>query len=238
MPGMAATLKALRRSLRDRGVRGTVRRALAEPFYRYDDWRFDVRFGVQTSGVVEAGDLDYGEDDRRHGSNYQPVRLGGFAEFMRALPIRHEEFTFIDFGCGKGRALLMASEFPFRRIVGVELSPALCRIAARNVQTYSSPSQKCTRLEISCENAMAYPLPDDPAVLYFFNPFDESVMRSVLANICFSWSAHPRPLFVVLYNPVLDPLLEQSDFLRLFRRTRDSSIYQALTSAAPLPSST
>ena len=123
MRSLAGTLTALRDYIREHGLIATARRCLAEPFYRFEDWKFDTTHRVKTSGIVATADLDVAEADRARARRYQPVRLGAFAEFMRVLPIRHEEFTFIDVGCGKGRALLLASEFPFRRIVGVELSP-------------------------------------------------------------------------------------------------------------------
>jgi len=224
---MTIALTDLRKSVQQRGVMETAVRCLAEPFYKFQDWRFDGRFNVQTSGNVAIDNLDVAETDRRHAEKYEPVRLHAFAELMRILAIRHEEFMFVDFGSGKGRAVLLASEFPFRQIVGIELSPDLCRIAAENVRNYKSATQRCQHLEITCQNAAAYAILPEPTVFYFYNPFGEAVMRTVLANLRESLLSHPREVFLVLYNPVLDDLVGQVDFLRLFKTTGRCSIYES-----------
>jgi len=43
-----------------------------------------------------------------------------------------DRFSFVGLGAGKGRAVAVASAFPFRAIVGIELNPKLCRVATRN----------------------------------------------------------------------------------------------------------
>jgi hypothetical protein len=57
---------------------------------------------------------------------------------MAALPWRPEDFTVIDFGSGKGRALIVASECPFRRIIGVEFALELHRDAQQNIRAVSA----------------------------------------------------------------------------------------------------
>lgn len=44
-----------------------------------------------------------------------------------------EDYTFVDIGCGKGRAVLLASEVRFREIVGIELNTKLA-VLARKMQ--------------------------------------------------------------------------------------------------------
>ena len=43
-------------------------------------------------------------------------------EILADLGIYYPDCVFLDLGAGKGRALLLASQFPFKRIVGVEFS--------------------------------------------------------------------------------------------------------------------
>jgi SAM-dependent methyltransferase len=225
MGKLAGVLAGIGKSVRQRGIRGTIGRCLAEPLYRLRDRRFDRRFDVRTSGIVAIPDLDIGETDRIHAERYQPVRIHAFAELMKILTIRHEEFIFVDFGSGKGRAMLLAAEFPFRRIIGIELSPTLCEIAATNLRTYRNPAQRCTKLDIVCQNASAWAIPPEAAVLYFYNPFGKDVMLSILENLRRSLAGHPRRVFVVLYNPVLEHIVEQVDFLRMYKTTGRCSIY-------------
>lgn len=50
---------------------------------------------------------------------------------------RARGFTFIDYGAGKGRVLLIAARYQFDRVVGVELSEPLIRVAAANIAVYA-----------------------------------------------------------------------------------------------------
>lgn len=228
MHTIARVFSEIRTSTRQRGISGTIARCLAEPFYRFRDRRFDSRFHVETEGIVDIQNLDFPDADRQHASVYQPVRLHAFSELMRVLKIRHEDFTFVDFGAGKGRAMLLASAYPFRRIIGIELSPELCRIAAGNFGAYKNAKQRCKKLEIVCQNATHFVMPPESSVLYFYNPFDESVMGQVIANLQASLIEHPRHVFVVLYNPVLDDLVGKFDWLRLYLKNGRCSIYESI----------
>src|SRR5689334_21303488 len=85
---------------------------------RFGDADYDWDYRVNTtSGAV-------GWRDRLLGvfhSPYQPTERELFHEMMAALAqhtkINFNHFIFIDLGSGKGRTLLMASDYPFRRIV-------------------------------------------------------------------------------------------------------------------------
>src|SRR5437588_1457605 len=151
---------------------------------RYGDADYDWDHHVNTTSAA------VGWHDRLLGvfhSAYQPSEPAIFHEMLDALRLQlgidFHDFTFIDLGSGKGRTLLMASDYPFRRIVGVELLPALHRIAQQNLRQYKSESQKCFAFETICADAAAFPFPDDPLVIYLFNPFPESGMRQVVANL-------------------------------------------------------
>ena len=93
---------------------------------------------------------------------------------MQSLPIDYTQFTFIDLGSGKGRTLLIASDYPFRRIIGVELLGELHRIAQENIRTYQSPTRKCFALEIIRGDAREFTFPAEPSVIYLFNPLTET----------------------------------------------------------------
>src|SRR6204780_4588149 len=137
---------------------------------RYGDAEYDWDHRVNTTSAA------VGWRDRLLGvfhSPYQPTEAGLFHEMIDALcehtHIDLSEFVFVDLGSGKGRTLLLASDYPFRRIVGVELLPTLNQIAQENLQKYRSESQKCFALESFCGDATAFAFPAEPMVLYLFN---------------------------------------------------------------------
>ena len=171
---------------------------------RYGDADYDWDHRVNTTSAA------VGWRDRLLGvfhSPYQPTESVLFHEMIRALGeharIDFSEFVFVDLGSGKGRTLLMASDCPFRRIVGVELLPTLHETAKQNLSGYHSESQKCFAIESICGDATEFPFPDEPTVLFLFNPFPESGMRSMIANLEQSLRAHPRAVYVLYHNPLL-----------------------------------
>ncbi len=163
-------------------------------------------------------------------SPYQPTEPGLFHEMIRSLPIEFSEFTFIDLGSGKGRALLMAADYPFRRIVGIELLPRLHRVAQENIREYRSEAQQCFAVESVCGDAVDFAFPPEPAVLYLFNPLPENGLERVIANVELSLEKNPRPVYVVYHNPLLEALLVRSATLKKVGGTDQYSVYASLES--------
>lgn len=167
---------------------------------RYGDMGYDWDFRVDTtSGTVGWRDRLLGEFH----SAYQPTEPELFHEMVRSLEIDYANFTFIDLGSGKGRTLLMAAEYPFRRILGVELLPGLHAVAKENLRKFCSPAQKCFALESRCEDARQFEFPPEPTVLYLFNPLPEAALTETMKNLVASLQDQPRAIRVLYCNPVL-----------------------------------
>lgn len=201
---------------------------------RFGDADYDWDYRVNTtSGAV-------GWRDRLLGmfhSAYQPTEPAAFHEMIEAVQqalnsdrksLSVRDFTFIDLGSGKGRTLLMASDYPFRRIIGVELLPSLHGIAQENLRQYKSESQKCFAVESICGDATDFRLPEDPLVIFLFNPFPESGMRRVVANLEQSLRAHPRPAYVLYHNPLLEHTLSERGPLQKIAGTHQYSLFGSL----------
>ena len=171
---------------------------------RYGDVEFDWDFRVNTTSAT------VGWRDRLLGvfhSPYQPTEPAVFHEMIAHVTAPLERFTFIDLGSGKGRTLLMASQYPFRRIVGVELLPELHRIAQQNIQDFQSSMQRCTDI-ISIEtDARTCEFPDEPLVLYLFNPLPEDGLLTVMDKLSQSLERKPREAWVLYHNPTLERVI-------------------------------
>lgn len=190
---------------------------------RYGNVDFDWDYRVDTTGATVGG------RDRLLGlfhSPYQPTDPSLFHEMLASLRIDFEEFTFIDVGSGKGRALLMAADYPFRRILGIELFPALHRIAIDNIRHYESDTQKCFALESVCEDARRFEFPPEPILLYLFNPLPETGLRELLRNLERSFDEHPRPVLVLYSNPILGDVFEKGSRYIKTAGTHQYSIYE------------
>jgi hypothetical protein len=191
---------------------------------RYGDMEYDWEHRVNTT----SGTLGWRE--RLLGtfhSPYQPTDPALFQEMMSALPIQFDQFTFIDIGSGKGRTLLMASEYPFQKIIGVELLPQLHLVAQENLRQYQSESQKCFAFEPVCGDATTFSFPAEPLVLYLFNPLPESGLRQMLINLDRSLTASPRPAYVLYHNPLLEHVLAGTAQLTRLSGTESYSLYRS-----------
>jgi SAM-dependent methyltransferase len=193
---------------------------------RYGDADYDWDHRVNTTSAA------VGWHDRLLGafhSPYQPTEPALFQEMVQALECQTHldfcDFTFLDLGSGKGRTLLMASNYPFQRIVGLELLPSLDQIARENLRQYKSNLQQCFALESICADATSFHLPNQPLLMYLFNPFPESGLRQVVANLERSLREHPRPVYVLYHNPLLEHVLDESAVLRKIAGTHQFSIF-------------
>jgi predicted RNA methylase len=239
---MNGSVSAIRRDLvrkvRQVGVIGMLRHATAKAFGslkniggrnsgEFDS--FDLLHGTDTTRPMTVGALDIPNDKLQHSNGYQAVGAQDFADLMRRLSIPHQDFVFIDLGSGKGRALLMASRFPFKKIIGVELSSALHAIALRNLEIYKSDSQACHTIECFCQDASEFELPQENLVLFLYNPFGRDVMDKVERKVSKSLQRFPREIYVAYVNPVHREVWERSDNFCVIGAESTYVIYQGKT---------
>jgi Histone methylation protein DOT1 len=179
---------------------------------------FDARFGTDTATVVYPWNIPSIAHECKpeiHAYHAAPAWL--IRETLNSIPLEPNVFAFIDMGSGKGRALLVASEFPFAKIVGVEISRELSAIAEQNVMRYRSISQRCTTFSLHCADATDYTFEAEPLVLFLSNPFGRETIRRVLANLEASLIASPREAFLIYINPWFEVLVRNAPFLRKVR---------------------
>lgn len=193
---------------------------------RYGDVDFDWDYRVDTTSanVSRRADLLAA----LAGYRYQPSDPALFHASIRGLDIEYSQFEFIDLGSGKGRTLLMASEYAFQRIVGVEAVAALHKVAVENIKRYKSETQRCFNLESLCQDARDFQFPPGPLVIFLFNPLPEPGLRAVMANLRGSLRMYPRPLYVVYHNPLLEHVLTEDGGLRRLRGDMQYAVFEAV----------
>lgn len=167
---------------------------------------FDARFGTDTAAP---------SFDRKPGAYFYVATTASLIyEILSHLALPPDTFAFVDMGSGKGRALLVASEFAFAKIVGIELSSHLHRVAEENIKRYSPASQQCTNFELHCMDVVDYDYGPEPPVLFLFDPFGRETLQSVIANLEASLRARPRDAYVVYVYPQFEDVLQASHVLR------------------------
>jgi len=157
---------------------------------------------------------DVESDNRIYGARYQATKPDLFEQMIGASDIEAPCYSFIDYGSGKGRVLLLAAQLPFRRIVGVEYSPTLHRIAEHNLHRVRFADRRSGRVESVCMDAVRLSIPEEPVVLYFFAPFGRRIMERVRDNVVRSYEGHPRSIVVIYHNPVHSDIWNAVGFLR------------------------
>jgi len=192
-----------------------------------EDWWFDLRYGTETTADrVDQTRKGWETDPDNH--TYLATRPKCVRRAFSALPEKDlRDYTFIDFGSGKGRALLMAADLQFKKLVGIELRKELHDKAVENLK--NRRKARSSHIESINMNALDYQYPSGNLVLYFSNPFGEDVLRSVLNNLGRSLAADPRDVIVVfaMYVPDFMQLADTLPFLSLEATGHGYRVYRS-----------
>src|ERR1700689_247233 len=189
---------------------------------RFEGWWFDLTRRVHTSVAHESPGAvaDF--------FPYLPTRPSKVRKILRDLPIpTYREYSFVDLGSGKGRVLLVAAEWPFDLIQGVEYDAALHEQTEQNIRSYSESKKPASRIESQNMDAMDYCFPPGNLVVFLFNPFGPRVLNGVLANLVASLESSPRTIFLTLVNPAPTSVVSRMECFHLYKQTRGYRIYRA-----------
>jgi hypothetical protein len=193
--------------------------------------RFDRRNRVHTVGDVQSQKMQVVGNHASHGNRYSPTSLRAGRRVFDELPIADfSEYTFVDFGSGKGRMLFLAAEHPFRRILGVEYSSCLHTIAEQNIRTYRNPRRRCSELASLNIDAATFEFPRENSVLYFYSPFGPPVMEPLIQRLGESIDACPRDVFIVYVNAVHSEIIDRT---RQFKITFQGPYYTIYRNVLP-----
>ena len=172
---------------------------------------FDLAHDVDTSGLVPAANLVTGHPNDEHVTAYYgvaPSILRALIQQWRSLvpPEPIGRYTFVDVGAGKGRAMLVTSELPFRRVIGIELNPAMAAIAQRNLDIWLTnhltdpTAAPLAPIDLVQQDALDFELPHTPTLLFLFHPFEAPVLRALLRRIETQFAKRPGELDLLYVN--------------------------------------
>ncbi len=185
---------------------------------------FDQKYGTDTGGYLGPEDLVKGRTNDKHNYGYSAIAPSVFYEACRrwcetlpAVSGRIEAYTFVDVGTGKGRPLLLASQLPFRKIIGVELSDELATIAQKNAARWARVKKPRAKIRVVQEDALRFKWPRGPLLVYLYNPFACPLIAQMTENLA-AVAASGSGLVDLLYvNPTCaDSLASQKLFVRLW----------------------
>lgn len=186
-----------------------ARKYVARTYERLFDWRN----GIETARTIEVEELHTDSPNLAFGTAYQATPPGLFRRALAALPIDYSSFSFVDFGCGKGRAVCMALDYPSRAVIGIEYVSGLVDVARRNVASYRSPRRTRDHVSLLCCDAATYGLPPGDLVLFFFNPFGGEIIQKVVKHV--DSAAPGRDVYIVYLVPRCKQVFDEWPSLRL-----------------------
>lgn len=209
---MTSVLGKLRWSMQRRGFGGTllaaakglVRKLRPQP--AATPHPFDLAHGTDTGGLISGGDLASGHASDRFIEGYAAVPPSRFQNILArwlasSPPHAIAEYTFVDLGCGKGRALLLASQAGFREVVGVELNPSLAATARTNAERWTATGKAGCAVRIEVGDAVEFAWPLGPCVVFLFNPFGATLMERVADRMAAAFRDRGSDLEVLYYKP-------------------------------------
>ncbi len=236
MPKRTTAWSRLRWSLSQRGLGGTLRATFKRSQRETDSQPpapkvhpFDQRYGVDTSGLIGGSELRSGHPHDAFNTAYYGMAPSRFRQVMQRWVADEshpdiENYSFIDLGCGKGRAVLMASEFGFCQAIGVELHSSLAKTAETNIARWMAAGHITCPLKIVRLDAAEFEFPSGACLLYLFHPFTAPVLTRVIERIESEFASRSAQLDVIYFNPEAGELFETSGgFQRLWTGTVDLS---------------
>ena len=209
---MTSVIGKLRWSVAHRGIGGTVQaaaksigRKLQPPPPRAIH-PFDLEHGTDTGGLIVGSDLTSGHPSDRFIEGYAAVPPGRFRAMLARWqagrpPLALAGLTFVDLGCGKGRAVLLASELGFRGVVGVEINPGLAAIAQANTALWTAAGKAHCPIRIEQADAAEFVWPAGPCVVFLFNPFGAAILERVVESMLTHFRHSGADLDVLYHKP-------------------------------------
>ena len=178
------------KSLRDNGVFPTTRKIGQRLYYKIKG----VDFSTQN-----IYDLTRRGKYKEHGTALVSTSIDFLSQLLddleRTMEKPFNKSLFVDFGSGKGAAIIHAKRLGFEKVVGVEFAKELHESALNNIKALSLDG-----VESLYEDATEYTLAKETSLIYFFNPFDEVVMQKVFENIMKQKDSFENDVYVIYGN--------------------------------------
>jgi SAM-dependent methyltransferase len=192
------------RSLYYRGVTNTFKLLLYEN-------KYETLLNIKTHSIVNLNQLTLASENSNQNHHYQGASYYILFSVLNKMPANIKHLPFIDYGCGKGRALFVAEQCNFTKLIGIDIARELIDDANSNKTTYKQKNASST-FNFVFSDATKFEIPNDACVFYFFNPFGDTVLQQVIANIKESLKINPRKIYCIYLNPKYKNIFDENGF--------------------------
>lgn len=125
----------------------------------------DEYFNIKT--VCEDNDSHY---DRKILSDYEATNYLSIEEIFKKYPFDKNDHL-VDFGCGKGRIIIMAAYYSCKYITGYELDTDRYLLLLENIKNFQAKFQIDSFFSMFNVNVEKIEIDDTMNKFFFFNPF-------------------------------------------------------------------
>jgi SAM-dependent methyltransferase len=165
---------------------------------RLNNLWWEYRLGVSTRGIVPT--------DHPDSVHYATMRYSTVWTILRHLDLRAPD-VFVDIGSGKGRVLCCAARHRVTKVLGVDISAALCREAQANAERLRG-----RQAPVAVENMPAQEFDySATTVLFMFDPFGATTLEPVLDKI--GRDTRGRSVRLAYANPTHDAVVQRQPWL-------------------------
>ena len=180
-------------------------------FSIYHEIKGEKKYNLDTIELDRLKTITVTGNNLEHASIYQACNYFILEKGFNYLRSINENKNITDFGCGKGRAMIVAAHYGFNNITGIDFAKALCLSAEKNMLKTQLLSP-LVKFNIICDDVVNYKIEKDQTVFFFFNPFDEVIMLKVVKNILSSLKEKDRKIYIMYANPVHKEILLSAGF--------------------------
>jgi len=183
----------------------------------YHDIRGAIRYGLRkTFAPVPLKYLTIGGADISRSSPYEAVNYYMLERLLKTFCDLSPETSIVDLGCGKGRVMVVAAHFGFKKLIGIEFAKELCIEASRNMERTQVVINDIDWKVIHA-NVLDYPIQPDDTVFFMFNPFVEETVNAFLDRLEKSCTQNPRKTWFLYASPVHASALQKRGYCIMYR---------------------
>ncbi len=178
--------------------------------------RGEKKYRINTTSFHDLSRFHIKGNQLAHATEYMPVSYFTIEQLFSHLPENAKAGTFLDIGCGKGRAMCIAAHYGFRKVSGVDFAKEMIDAAEINLG-HTMEMLPGLHYELSWADISTLDIGKEISTVFLFNPFDEILMKLVVQKIKTSLKNHPRALHVLYSSPRHEELFFSAGFDVLFR---------------------
>lgn len=176
----------------------------------------ELKYKIDTTAAINLSKLKLKGTQLKHATEYMPVNYFTLEALLERLPDTAKRGTFLDIGCGKGRAMCVAAAYGYNKVEGIDFAKELIDAATNNLERIKKQHPLFT-YTLAWGDVHSLVIDEQVSTIFLFNPFDEVLMKQVVRKINNSLAKRPRRFFVLYCTPRFEELFFEEGFDVVFR---------------------